>query len=104
MAAFGFFNENKKPSFREGAKYFSDRKTDVFFITLNKSENDFSLSTLYEDYAINERLFHWQSQSSTSQDSPTGQRYINHLNTGNKIGLFVRKYKLYSGLTSPYIY
>lgn len=52
MAAFGFFNENKNPSFREGAKYFSDRKTDVFFITLNKSENDFSLSTLYEDYAI----------------------------------------------------
>lgn len=52
----------------------------------------------------NERLFHWQSQSSTSQDSPTGQRYINYLNTGNKIGLFVREHKLYSGLTSPYIY
>nr|WP_051115666.1 DUF3427 domain-containing protein [Clostridium pasteurianum] len=104
MAAFGFFNENKKPSFREGAKYFSDRKTDDFFITLNKSEKDFSPSTLYEDYAINERLFHWQSQSGTSQDSPTGQRYINHLNTGNKIILFVREYKVNNGLTSPYTY
>jgi superfamily II DNA or RNA helicase len=41
MAAFGYFNEDKKPSFREGAKYFSDRKTDTFFITLNKAEKDF---------------------------------------------------------------
>ena len=32
---------------------------DIFFITLNKSDKDFSLSTFYEDYSINERLFHW---------------------------------------------
>ena len=58
------------------------KKLDIFFITLNKSDKDFSPSTLYEDYAINERLFHWQTQSKTSIESPTGQRYINHLKTG----------------------
>ncbi|MCH5138862.1 DUF3427 domain-containing protein, partial [Clostridiaceae bacterium UIB06] len=104
MAAFGYFNENKKPSFREGVKYFREIKLDAFFITLNKSEKDYSPSTLYEDYAMNERLFHWQSQSRTTVESETGQRYINHLKTGNKIVLFVRENKKKDGLAAPYTY
>lgn len=104
MAAFGYYNEDKKPSFREGVKYFKDIKVDAFFITLNKSEKDYSPSTLYEDYAINETLFHWQSQSRTSVKSETGQRYINHLKTGNKIILFVRENKKKDGVTAPYTY
>ncbi|MDW8802484.1 DUF3427 domain-containing protein [Clostridium sp. A1-XYC3] len=104
MAALSYFNENKKPSFREGVKYFKEMKLDAFFITLNKSEKDYSPSTLYEDYAINEKLFHWQSQSRTSVESETGQRYINHLKTGNKVILFVRENKKRDGLTAPYTY
>ena len=104
MCAFGYYNEEKKPAFREGVKYFEDKKTDIFFITLNKSDKDFSPSTLYEDYAINERLFHWQTQSKTSIQSATGQRYINHLKNGNKIALFVREHKTRDGLTSPFTY
>jgi hypothetical protein len=104
MAAFGYFEESKKPSFREGVKYFREKKLDAFFVTLNKSEKDYSPSTLYEDYAINERLFRWQSQSRTSVESETGQRYINHLSTGNRIVLFVRENKKQDGVTSPYVY
>jgi superfamily II DNA or RNA helicase len=104
MAAFGYFEESKKPSFREGVKYFKEKKLDAFFVTLNKSEKDYSPSTLYEDYAINERLFHWQSQSRTSVGSETGQRYINHSRTGNRIVLFVRENKKQDGVTSPYVY
>ena len=104
MCAFGYYNEEKKPAFREGVKYFEDKKTDIFFIPLNKSDKDFSPSTLYEDYAINERLFHWQTQSKTSIQSATGQRYINHLKNGNKIALFVREHKARDGLTSPFTY
>ncbi len=104
MAALGYFEESKKPSFREGVKYFKEKKLDAFFITLNKSEKEYSPSTLYEDYAINERLFHWQSQSRTSVDSETGQRYINHLKNENSIVLFVRENKKQDGVTSPYVY
>ncbi|MEK5067915.1 DEAD/DEAH box helicase [Sporosarcina sp. FSL K6-1508] len=104
LAAFGYFNNEKSPAFREGVKYFSDEKTDIFFITLNKSDKDFSPSTLYEDYAINDRLFHWQSQSRTSDTSPTAQRYMQHQQTGNKIALFVREYKTESGYTAPFIF
>ena len=73
-------------------------------ISVFLSSKDFSPSTLYEDYAINEKLFHWQTQSKTSIQSTTGQRYINHLKTGNKIALFVREYKTRDGLTSPFTY
>lgn len=104
MAAFGYYNEDKKPAFREGVKYFEDKKIDIFFIPLNKSDKDFSPSTLYQDYAINEKLFHWQTQLRTSVESPTAQRYINHKSTNNKIALFVREYKDRDRLTSPFTY
>lgn len=104
MAAFDYFNNESKPAFREGVKYFKDKKLDAFFITLNKSEKDFSPSTLYEDYAINEKLFHWQSQSTTSVESLTGKRYLNHKNTNNKVVLFVRESQKKDGITSPYVY
>ncbi|WP_370642345.1 hypothetical protein [Virgibacillus salidurans] len=47
---------------------------DVFLITLNKSEKDFSPPTLYEDYVINEKLFHCQSQSTLRAQSPTKRK------------------------------
>ena len=56
------------------------------------------------DYAINERLFHWQSQSQTSEQRPTGQRYIHHKERGQKIALFVREYRNENGYTSPFIF
>ncbi|MBO9610356.1 MAG: DUF3427 domain-containing protein [Paenibacillaceae bacterium] len=104
LAAFGYWNEEKAPSFREGVKYFEDKKTDIFFITLNKSDKDFSPSTLYEDYAINEWLFHWQTQSRTAEDSPTAQRYIHHRRLGTRVALFVREYKEEHNYTAPYVF
>ncbi|WP_342575201.1 DUF3427 domain-containing protein [Paenibacillus sp. FSL M8-0142] len=104
LAAFGFWNEDKSPAFREGVKYFEDKKTDIFFITLNKSDKDFSPSTLYEDYAINERLFHWQTQSRISEETNTAKRYIHHKQTGNRIALFVREYKEENNYTSPFVF
>lgn len=104
LAAFGYWNEERAPSFREGVKYFEDKQTDIFFITLNKSDKDFSPSTLYEDYAINERLFHWQTQSRTSEDSKTAQRYIHHREMGTRIALFVREYKEEHYYTSPFVF
>lgn len=69
------------------------RDTDVFLVTLNKSEKEFSESTRYEDYSINDRLFHWQSQNATTPDSSTGQRYIHQREKGNIVLLFVREQK-----------
>ena len=57
---------------------------------------------MYDDYAIDDEYFHWQSQSGTSETSPTGQRYINHESLGSKVILFVRERKSVNGITEPY--
>lgn len=104
LAALGYFNEEASPSFREGVKHFKEKNLDVFFTTLNKSEKDFSPSTLYDDYAINETLFHWQTQSKVAEGSETANRYRTHKRTGHKLALFVREYKKEYGLTSSFIF
>ena len=103
LVAMDFLKPN---TVREGVKYLPDKKTDVFFVTLNKSDKDYSPTTMYNDYSINNILFHWQSQSTTAADSPTGQRYINHRSTGNRILLFVREFKTdrISGTASAYTF
>lgn len=104
LASLGKNTIEKQYPLREGVLYIEDKKTDVFLITLNKVEKHFSPSTMYEDYAINDELFNWQSQSRTSIDSPTGKRYVNHREYGNNILLFVRENKSEDGVTSPYTY
>ncbi len=90
LAAMDFL---KPATVREGVKWLPEQKLDVFFVTLNKSDKDYSPTTMYNDYSINETLFHWQSQSTTGEQSATGQRYIHHKERGSRILLFVREFK-----------
>ena len=105
LAALGHWEMNKRPECREGVLHLAKQKIDAFFITLHKTEDAYSPTTMYEDYAISDRLFHWQSQSTTSDTSPTGRRYINHRQEGYTPLLFVRENKsLTGGLASPYAF
>lgn len=101
LVAFDFMNPS---SSREGVKYLRDKNTDLLFVTLNKSDKEYSPTTMYNDYAINDILFHWQSQSTTSEQSPTGQRYINHNRMGSNVMLFVREYKTTKLGAAPYTF
>ncbi len=83
----------KPATVREGVKWLPEKQLDVFFVTLNKADKDYSPTTMYNDYSINESLFHWQSQSTTAENSATGQRYIHHKERGSKVLLFVREFK-----------
>lgn len=95
----------KVNSMRQGVVYVKEKNTDIFLITLNKSDKDYSPTTMYNDYSINEKLFHWQSQSTTSETSKTGQRYINHEKIGSSVLLFVREYKKdMNGKILPYTF
>ena len=42
-----------------GAFHLPEHNASLLFVTLNKSDKDFSPSTQYNDYVINENLFHW---------------------------------------------
>ncbi|MBQ0983681.1 DUF3427 domain-containing protein [Streptomyces sp. F63] len=79
--------------FREGVRWCENIRTDALLITLEKDEKDFSPQTRYKDYAMSESLFHWESQNTTSETSPTGLRYQNHQRQGSQVLLFVRRYK-----------
>ncbi|MGN1021466.1 MAG: DUF3427 domain-containing protein [Aristaeellaceae bacterium] len=83
----------KPATVREGVKWLPDKKLDVLLVTLNKADRDYSPTTMYNDYSISESLFHWQSQSTTAEQSPTGQRYIHHRERGSRVLLFVREFK-----------
>ena len=95
----------KPASVREGVKWLPDKQADIFMITLNKSDKDYSPTTMYNDYSINDTLFHWQSQSTTNAEGSVGQRYINHQERGSRVLLFVREFKKDKfGNTAPYTF
>lgn len=74
-----------------GVRFLRDQKADLFFVTIHKSERLFSSSTRYADYAVSPTEFHWQSQSTTPEDSPTGKRYREGHLHGHRFFLFVRE-------------
>jgi superfamily II DNA or RNA helicase/HKD family nuclease len=76
---------------REGVKWVPDVRADIFFVTLNKTERHYSPTTMYADHAITPTLFQWESQSTTSTASPTGQRYLHHADRTSTVHLFVRE-------------
>jgi superfamily II DNA or RNA helicase len=91
FVAFGLSSFDKKSSNREGSAENKNLNTELLFIDLTKSEKDFSPTTMYEDYAINESLFHWQSQNASRPDKGKGLSYIHHQKLKKIILLFVRE-------------
>lgn len=102
LAAFGLMTPERPHPIREGVKFDLVTKTDLFFVTLRKSEKHYSPTTRYRDYAISQELLHWESQSTTTVGSKTGQRYIHHRELGTHVLLFVREGKADGSQTQPY--
>jgi len=99
MAAFGI---DRRP--REGVFYKPERQADLLFVTLQKSEKEYSPRTMYKDYAISSQYFHWESQNRTSPESPTGRRYIKKDRPEIPTLLFIRKTQKGRGNeTEPYM-
>jgi superfamily II DNA or RNA helicase len=105
LAAFSVMTHDRPHRIREGVYYHEPSGCDLFFVTIQKNEKDYSPSTLYRDYAISQQLFHWESQSTTRADSATGLRYRSHLGRGGRALLFVRESsKDERGETRPYLF
>jgi hypothetical protein len=105
MAAFGAVKDGKLHRPREGVWFDPATGADVFFVTLQKAEKDYSPSTLYEDYALSRDRFHWQTQSATTPTSERGRRNLEHRERGITPLLFVRSQKRDErGDTVPYTF
>jgi superfamily II DNA or RNA helicase len=104
LAGLGVAARRKPSTFREGVVWCEELNTDAFFITLKKTDTDYSPTTMYRDFALSPELFHWESQSTTSATSTTGQRYIHHREQGSHVLLFVRETKQYALGTAAYVF
>lgn len=91
LVAFGAATFERLPPAREGIFVIQDKNIELMFVTLNKNEKQFSPTTMYHDYAINENLFHWQSQNSARPERGRGADYIHHKQIGKRLFLFVRE-------------
>ncbi|MGL1903589.1 MAG: DUF3427 domain-containing protein [Fibrobacterales bacterium] len=98
----GLNTPEKASSWREGVVELKEQNA-MLLVTLNKSDKHFSLTTQYEDYAISDTLFHWQTQNITHPESERGLKYINQKGDGRDMLLFVRdSNKDVFGLTDTY--
>jgi superfamily II DNA or RNA helicase/HKD family nuclease len=104
LAAFGRMTFERRNRLRQGVDFDPASQSDLFFVTLEKAEGHYSPTTMYRDYAISPDLFHWESQSTTSVQSPTGQRYLSHRRQGTHVFLFVRHRKHEAGRTAAYTF
>ncbi|MFN9931508.1 MAG: DUF3427 domain-containing protein, partial [Cyanobacteriota bacterium] len=102
-AAFGVLTADAPWIHREGVLWQQATSTDLLFVTLRKSEALFSPSTRYRDLALGPSLFHWESQSTTTAASATGQRYIHHEARGSRVLLFVREQRRQGTVTEPFV-
>jgi hypothetical protein len=90
FAAFGIGPGAKPPTWQSGVWWDETTGIDLFAFTLDKSGRSFSPTTRYRDYAISRDLIHWESQSTTSVESETGQRYVNQRARGTNVVMFAR--------------
>lgn len=103
LAAFGASSVSKPMPLQSGVYWHAPTQTDLLFITLQKTEKDYSPTTRYLDYAISEHLFHWESQAKDTVASDRGQNYLHHEKQNRSIALFIRSAKKQpNSRTMPY--
>ena len=91
FVAVGTSSIGKKSSCREGCERNKLLNIEAMFVDIIKDREEGS-NTNYNDFAINESLFNWESQNRVSPASQAGQNYINESQT---MLLFVRQQDSY---------
>ena len=92
LTAVGWLTPTRRTPFQSGVLPLTDRKIELLFVTLDKSEG-YHDRIAYHDYAISAERFHWQSQNSAGHDTAGGRRYLESPTNGWQFQLFVRPRK-----------
>jgi len=79
-------------------------KVIVSLITFQKTEKEFSPTTMYQDYPISRELLHWETQSQTSQAQESGKNMIHHKERGYTMLFFARSQKKVAAVTAPFVF
>jgi hypothetical protein len=92
LTSVGWLTADRRTPFQAGVLALPARRTELLFVTLDKSEG-YHDRIAYHDYAISAELFHWQTQNSAGPDTPAGRRYLHGAEEGWQFHLFVRPKK-----------
>ena len=92
LTAVRWLTASRRVPFQAGTLSLPSNKTELLFVTLDKSEG-YHDRIAYHDYAISAERFHWQSQNSAGPDTPGGRRYLESATNGWQFQLFVRPRK-----------
>jgi hypothetical protein len=90
QAAIGHATEHARPAHREGVLPQAETKSEILFVTLDKSVG-FGETVQYADYAISNTLFHWKTQNRAKPTNASGRRYLESPSNGWRFFLFVRE-------------
>lgn len=90
LTAIGLHTSTARPASREGVLRLQERKVEVLFVTLDKSDG-FRDQVAYHDYAVSSTRFHWETQNSAAPNTAAGRRYIESATNGWTFQLFVRE-------------
>jgi superfamily II DNA or RNA helicase/HKD family nuclease len=104
QAVFGRANLETAGQAGVGVFHFAEIKTYALLVTFQKTEKEFSPSTMYADYPISRELMHWESQANTAQHHTDGQNLIRHQERGYTILVFARDQKKRNNVTVPFTY
>ena len=89
LTAVGYLTADRRTPFQAGVLALQDRRTELLFVTLDKSEG-FHDRIAYQDYAVSPERFHWQTQNSAGPHTNAGRRYLESATNGWTFQLFVR--------------
>jgi hypothetical protein len=92
LTALGWLTAERRTPFQAGVLALPTIKTELLFVTLDKSEG-YHDRIAYHDYAISTERFHWQTQNSAGPDTTAGRRYLHGAEEGWQFQLFVRARK-----------
>lgn len=103
-AALGLTTFDKQGPTGQGVIHATAHKCYIHLVTFHKDERVFSPTTRYRDYPISDTQLHWESQSTTSQASGTGQNYLHFKERGYTLLFFARLERQINGETAPFVY
>ena len=92
LTAVGWLTAKRRVPFQSGSLPLLNRKVELLFVTLDKSEG-YHDRISYHDYAISSERFHWQTQNSAGPDTPGGRRYLESPGNQWQFQMFVRPRK-----------
>jgi superfamily II DNA or RNA helicase len=104
QAAFGRATLETSGQTGVGVFHFPDVKSYALLVTFQKTEKEFSPTTMYDNYPISRELLHWESQSTTARHHQDGQNLIGHRDRGYTVLVFARDRKKRNNVTVPFTY